>query len=102
AGDGAVLAFGEPESGGGAAPPPSRITIVPPGEPGTPLVFSGTVYRPDGTTPAPGVVLYVYQTDATGIYGPPGRPPRLRGWLRAGLPTAAAGSYEVRTTRPGS
>lgn len=97
-GGGAVLAFGEQELEGGGAPPPSRITIVPPGEPGTPLVFSGTVFRPDGTTPAPGVVLYVYQTDATGIYGPPGRAPRLRGWLR----TAADGSYEVRTIRPGS
>lgn len=94
----AVVAFADPESSGGGESPPSRITIVPSGEPGTPLVFSGTVYRPDGTTPAPGVVLYVYQTDATGIYGPPGRAPRLRGWLR----TDAGGGYEVRTIRPGS
>jgi protocatechuate 3,4-dioxygenase beta subunit len=97
-GGGAVLAFSEQELEGGGAPPPSRITIVPPGETGTPLVFSGTVYRPDGTTPAPGVVLYVYQTDATGIYGPLGQAPRLRGWLR----TDADGGYEVRTIRPGS
>lgn len=98
-GGAAVLAFGEPElSGGGAAPPPSRITIAPPGEPGTPLVVTGTVYRPDGETPAAGVVVYLYQTDITGVYAPPGEPPRLRGWLR----TDAEGRYEVRTVRPAS
>jgi protocatechuate 3,4-dioxygenase beta subunit len=95
----AVIAFaGDESSEGTAGSPPSRIAIAPPGEPGTPLVFSGTVYRPDGTTPAPGVVLYVYQTDAKGIYGPPGAAPRLRGWLR----TDDQGRYEVRTIRPGS
>lgn len=96
---GALIAFFREEPTSGSAPPPaSRISIAQPGEPGTPLVFSGTVYRPDGETPAPGVVLYVYQTDATGIYGPPGQAPRLRGWLR----TDAEGRYEVRTIRPGS
>ena len=95
----AVIAFSAEEpSSSGAPAAPSRISIAPPGEPGTSLVFAGTVYRPDGETPAPGVVLYVYQTDATGIYGPPGKAPRLRGWLR----TDAAGRYEVRTIRPGS
>lgn len=98
-GPAAVLAFGETEHlGGGAATPRSRITIAPPGEPGTPLVVTGTVFRPDGETPAAGVVVYLYQTDITGVYAPPGEPPRLRGWLR----TDAEGRYEVRTVRPAS
>jgi protocatechuate 3,4-dioxygenase beta subunit len=62
-------------------------------------VLTGTVYQPDGRTPAVGARLYVYQTDASGIYGPQGsRRPRLRGWIRTG----ADGRYEIRTIRPGS
>src|SRR5688572_27130373 len=37
-------------------------------EQGPKLAVSGTVYKSDGKTPAPGVVLYVYQTDQTGRY----------------------------------
>lgn len=74
----------------------ARIEITAPGEPGEQLIVIGTVFRPDGTTPAPGVVLYVYQTDATGRYATAGAAPRLRGWLR----TDGEGSYEYRTIRP--
>src|SRR5215210_6319255 len=39
-------------------------------EPGELLEMSGVIYRLDGKTPAPNVVLYVYHTDATGYYTP--------------------------------
>lgn len=73
-------------------------------EPGEPLLLRGTVYKPDGKTPAPGVVLYVHHTNAAGVYGNgtnesvwSRRHGRLRGWLRTG----ADGKYEVHTIKPG-
>ena len=85
------------------AAPPAKIAIPPEGEPGEPLVISGTIYQPDGRTPAAGVTLYVFHTDAKGVYSPDqeeGKPPRprLQGWVRTG----ADGRYEFRTIRPGS
>lgn len=91
----AALAAGGGLPGGDA---PSRIVLTPPGESGTPLEVEGRVFRPDGTTPAAGVFVYVYQTDAAGHYQRrPGEPPRLRGWMK----TDGAGRYGYRTVRPG-
>lgn len=84
-------------SEGGPVDPPWRTVMVSPREPGEPLVVSGTVYRADGTTPVEGARLYVYHTDAAGLYSPKGaRFPRLRGWMK----TRADGRYEFRTIRP--
>src|SRR3712207_3672531 len=38
------------------------------GDNGPKLEISGVVYRQDGRTPAPGVILYVYHTDQKGVY----------------------------------
>jgi protocatechuate 3,4-dioxygenase beta subunit len=80
------------------------VALAAPGEPGERLVVRGTVYRPDGRTPAGGIVLYVYQTNAAGLYAGGSaesewsrRHGRLRGWLR----TRDDGRYEVRTVKPG-
>lgn len=70
--------------------------LAPPGEPGSRLRVEGLVFAPDGTTPAAGVVVYAYQTDATGVYAPPGRPPRLRAWMR----TRPDGRFAYDTIRP--
>jgi protocatechuate 3,4-dioxygenase beta subunit len=76
---------------------PSRLEIARPGAGEQALVVGGRVFQPDGKTPASGVVLYVYHTDASGVYARErGAPPRLRGWLR----TDAEGRYEYRTIRP--
>ena len=72
--------------------------LAPPGEPGSRLRVEGLVLAPDGTTPAAGVVVYAYQTDATGVYAPPGRPPRLRAWMR----TDSDGRFAYDTIRPAS
>ncbi len=75
----------------------ASAVLTKPDEPGVPLRVRGTVYRSDGKTPAPGVILYVYQTDATGLYArEAGADPRIRGWMR----TDAAGRYEFTTIRP--
>lgn len=78
---------------------PSRIVIAPPGEPGQPLIVVGTVYGPDGRTPAPGVVLELHHTDARGYYSRDGKneeEPRLKGRLR----TDGLGRYEFSTIKP--
>ncbi|MFT5424958.1 MAG: protocatechuate 3,4-dioxygenase beta subunit [Phycisphaerales bacterium] len=72
-------------------------------EPGERVILRGRVFEIDGVTPAGGVLLYAYQTDANGVYrkegGETGNGRRhgvLRGWLR----TDESGSYEIRTIRP--
>ena len=81
------------------------VTLAGDDEPGERLVIHGVIYRPDGETPAEDVVLYLYQTNAEGVYEKLGdetgngrRHGHLRGWLR----TDADGRYEIRTIRPGS
>jgi protocatechuate 3,4-dioxygenase beta subunit len=87
------------------AEPGWDIRIAGSDEPGATLVVSGTVFRPDGSTPAPGVILYLYHTNAAGIYPKRGdetgngrRHGHLRGWLR----TDAGGRYRFTTIRPGA
>jgi protocatechuate 3,4-dioxygenase beta subunit len=81
---------------------PSKIIIAPDGEPGEPLMVTGTVYSADGRTPIEGASVYVYHTDANGHYSASdardSNNPRLRGWMR----TDAQGRYEYRTIKPGS
>jgi protocatechuate 3,4-dioxygenase beta subunit len=85
--------------------PPSRITIPHAGEPGEPLIISGTVYKEDGKTPAPGILIYVYHTNAAGIYPKKtpdnGRPQWRAGYLRGWMKTDEKGRYEFSTIRPG-
>jgi len=68
-------------------------------EPGTRLVVTGRVFAPDGVTAAPNVVVYAYQTDATGRYQNDSKTgiARLHGWAK----TDADGRFEFRTIHPG-
>lgn len=68
-----------------------------------PLAINGIVYKADGKTPAPGVIIYVYHTDETGHYtaqaGAKGWEKRhgsIRGWMR----TNEKGEYKFVTLRP--
>lgn len=74
-------------------------------EKGQRLLIAGTIYQADGVTPAPGVILYYWQTDATGLYAPAaGQDQRtlphghIRGWVK----TDENGRYEIYTIRPGA
>lgn len=85
----------------GSASVPWKTTIVGEGERGEPLIISGTIFAPDGRTPLEGITLYVYQTDAGGVYttsGGDNRNTRIHGVMR----TNAGGRYEFRTVRPAS
>jgi len=76
-------------------------TVIPPkNEAGEQLEISGTILRPDGVTPAAGMVLFVYHTDVAGYYNEKDDPghPRLKGWMKTG----ADGRYQFRTIRPGA
>lgn len=83
----------------------ASVTIAGEDEPGERLLIRGVVYEPDGETPADGVILYLYHTNADGIYEKRGDETgngRRHGHLRGWLATDAAGRYEIRTIRPGS
>ncbi len=64
------------------------------------MAISGTVFKSDGKTPAPNVLIYFYHTDRFGIYGRAGEPKhgRYRGWML----TDAQGRYEFSSIRPAS
>jgi protocatechuate 3,4-dioxygenase beta subunit len=76
-----------------------RTQIVTAAEPGEPLLVAGQVFAPDGRTPAAGVTVYAYNTDAQGYYGANRAeyPPRLYGWMK----TDPAGRFELSTIHPG-
>lgn len=73
-------------------------------EPGPKLVISGVIYQPDGKTPAPDVVLYIYHTDQAGIY--PSRNEKgwgqRHGYIRGWIKTNEKGQYRFCTLRPAS
>lgn len=79
-----------------------RVQLAEPGEPGEPMVLTGRVVRADGS-PAAGLVVYAYHTNAEGVYAKRGdetgngvRHGHLRGWLR----TDANGRFELISIRP--
>jgi protocatechuate 3,4-dioxygenase beta subunit len=88
----------------GAAEAPAIVAattrIAPAGEAGVPLEVSGTVYQADGRTPAVGVLLYVYQTNARGVFPHRGSETGEHGYLRGWVRTDAQGHYRILTIRP--
>lgn len=82
----------------------SATTIPPAGEPGERLVLSGRVLKPDGATPAAGVVIYAYHTSVAGVYPTRGNERgwgRRHGYLRGWVMTDSTGEYRFETIRPG-
>ncbi|MBL0152987.1 MAG: intradiol ring-cleavage dioxygenase [Chitinophagaceae bacterium] len=70
---------------------------------GQKLLITGTIYKPDGKTPAPGVILYYYHTDIHGVYaGKQGLDPRVvrHGYIRGWVKSDANGKYAIYTIRP--
>lgn len=69
------------------------------------LVISGTVYKYDGKTPAPSVIMYFYQTDENGIYVKRGDEQglaRRHGYIRGWVKTDEEGKYKIYTLKPGA
>lgn len=77
----------------------SHARIAPADEPGTPLTIAGQVFQPDGRSPAPGMTVFAYHTDAEGLYDVRSNGPhswRLKGWAL----TDAEGRFLFDTIRP--
>jgi protocatechuate 3,4-dioxygenase, beta subunit len=74
-------------------------------EKGQKLLVTGTVYKIDGKTIAPNVIIYYWQTDNNGYYAASDgmsekarRHGHIRGWVRAD----EHGKYSIYTVRPAS
>ena len=83
-----------------AAVAPSTVTLTPKGETGEPLEVSGVVYESDGKTPAIGVKVLAYHTDAKGHYSEGGQD-RERAKFSGTATTGRDGAYRFRTIWPG-
>lgn len=69
------------------------------------LKISGTIYKRDGTTPAEGVILYIYHTNREGDYPTKGDEKgwtRRHGFIRGWIKTGKDGRYAFYTHLPGS
>ena len=79
-------------------------TVIPPkGELGEKLIISGTIYLPDGKTPAKDIIVYVHHTNSEGIYPKRGNEKgngQYHGYLRGWMKTDSNGKYEFETIRP--
>lgn len=72
---------------------------------GEPLIVRGTVFQSDGQTPAKGVILYAYHTNADGIYPTKGGETdwsKRHGYMRGWIKTDSDGKYAFYTIRPAS
>ncbi len=70
---------------------------------GQKLLITGTIFQPDGKTPAPGVILYYYHTDIHGLYASrPDLDKRVvrHGYIRGWVKSDANGQYAIYTIRP--
>ena len=81
----------------------SAMHIPTQNEPGEKLFISGIIYKADGKTPFPDVILYAYHTDHRGYYSRSGTETgaqrwhgRLHGWCK----TDRNGAYRIHTIRP--
>lgn len=72
-------------------------------EAGPKLEISGVIFQPDGVTPAPNVVLYLYHTDQNGYYSSRGNETgwgKRHGYIRGWLKTNDNGEYKFYTLKP--
>lgn len=68
------------------------------GDPGERMLIEGTVFQPDGKTPARDILIYFYHTDTEGLYGRKGehKHGKYRGWMLTG----EDGRFGFYTVRP--
>lgn len=81
----------------------STMIIPCEGEIAEELIITGTIFKSDGKTPHPNVILYAYHTDSKGYYSKRGNETGVQKWhgkLHGWCKTDSAGRYTIRTIRP--
>lgn len=81
-----------------------NVDTLPDFNKGLKIKVEGTIYRPDGMTPAASVILYVYQTNERGIYATRGGEEgwaKRHGYIRGWIKTGEDGRYTFYTLKPG-
>lgn len=81
----------------------STMTIAGGNEPGEKLVISGTIYKADGKSPYPNIIVYAYHTDNKGYYSKSGTETGAQKWhghLHGWCKTDSNGYYKLQTIRP--
>lgn len=74
-----------------------QATLAQKDEPGTWITVKGQIFHPDKKTPAKDIVLYLYHTNAKGIYEKKGNETgngKRHGYLRGWLKSDESGRYE--------
>ena len=71
-------------------------------EAGPKMILHGIVYKNDGKTPAPDVVIYAYHTDQQGLYskGTGSEWGKRHGYIRGWVKSNKKGEYRMYTLRP--
>ena len=72
---------------------------------GQKLLISGTIYKKDGKTPAPDIILYYYHTDIYGNYATTDnldKQASRHGYIRGWVKTNTYGKYAIYTVKPAS
>lgn len=79
----------------------SHIMMIP--GPGEKMIITGTLYKSDGKTPWPNVIMYAYHTDDKGLYSKSGRETGAQKWhgqFHGWCKTDSMGRYEIHSIRP--
>lgn len=80
------------------------LDIADKNEPGERMIIKGTVFREDGISPYPDVIIYAYHTDNSGHYSKKGSEKGIQKWhghLHGWAKTNNEGRYEIHSIRPG-
>lgn len=82
----------------------SETMIAPTSETGERMEISGKVYKMDGKTAASDIIVYIYHTNAAGLYSPTSNQKygRLHGHLRSWVKTNGNGEFKFTSIRPAS
>jgi len=80
------------------------LNIADKNEPGERMIIKGTVFKEDGISTYPDVIIYAYHTDNSGYYSKKGIEIGIRKWhghLYGWAKTDKEGRYEIHSIRPG-
>lgn len=69
---------------------------------GEKMKVEGIVYKKDGKTPAPNIIVYYWQTNADGLYAKSPAEQTRHGAIRGWMKTGADGKYTLYTIKPAS